>query len=84
MRLRPIEQRTTDYGDFISHDSKPEARDNGAKHRFKLIRFDDVTLSTAPNYLIKDIIPAGAFVILWAHPSPASRSLGLTRPCMSP
>jgi hypothetical protein len=39
-----------------------------AAGRFKLIAFENIRLSTAPNYSIKGIIPRGGLVIIWGPP----------------
>ena len=43
---------------------------NGAAEppRFKLKRFDDVQLSTVPNYLVKGILPRTGLVVVWGPP----------------
>jgi hypothetical protein len=46
------------------------------KYRFKLTRFNDVMLSTTASYLIKDIILADCFVILWGSPKSGKSFLG--------
>jgi hypothetical protein len=36
--------------------------------RFKLTRFDDIKVSTAPNYLVKNILPREGLAVFWGPP----------------
>jgi RecA-family ATPase len=38
------------------------------KHRFRLKRFEEILLSTVPNYLVKGIIPRAGTVVVWGPP----------------
>lgn len=42
-------------------------RDQG-RERFRLVGFDDLTLQTAPSYLVKGLIPATGIVVVWGPP----------------
>ena len=55
-----------------------QARGNGAGHefggapgnelQFKLKRFHEIVLSTAPNYLIKGLLPRRGLAVIWGLP----------------
>jgi AAA domain len=45
-----------------------QAKPPQSKIRFKLERFDDVKPSTAPNYLVKGIIPRHGMTVIWGPP----------------
>jgi hypothetical protein len=45
-----------------------QAKPAQSKIRFKLERFDDVKPSTAPNYLVKGIIPRHGMTVIWGPP----------------
>ena len=36
--------------------------------RFKLVPFDQITLSSAPSYLVKGLIPRNGLVVIWGAP----------------
>jgi hypothetical protein len=64
-----MEKRTTDYGDFISYEFKPDANGGSANApRFRLQPFNSIGLDTVPEYLIKDILPRTGIAVVWGPP----------------
>jgi hypothetical protein len=45
-----------------------EGEDNRLPPRFKLIRYSDVTLSVARNYLVKNMVPREGLIVAWGPP----------------
>jgi hypothetical protein len=52
--------------------AEPRVGDNGgskgAPIRFKLTPFEQIQISTAPDYVVKGIIPKGGLVVIWGAP----------------
>ena len=46
----------------------PSGNGGTAPLRFKLKRFDQISLSTTPNYLIKGSMPRSGLVVIWGPP----------------
>src|SRR5262249_43776065 len=40
----------------------------GRRIRFKLTPFEQIQISTAPDYVVKGIIPKGGLVVIWGAP----------------
>jgi len=57
VRRRHDKAKKINSGDDISFDPK-----------FTIKRFDDITITTTPNYLIKGIIPRAGLVVVWGPP----------------
>jgi RecA-family ATPase len=50
-------------------DRKRAAKSNGHyKQRLEFVQFKDISLSTAPRYLMKGIIPSEGLVVVWGPP----------------
>lgn len=48
--------------------TKPTQRQPGLANTFRLVRFRDVRLDTSAAYLVDDIIPRDALVVVWGAP----------------
>ena len=61
---------TREYpGTFDEVIDDPRKTNGGARRvRFKLTAFEQIQISTAPNYLVKGIIPRAGLVIFWGPP----------------
>src|SRR5262249_40440692 len=62
----------SDINDTLRNEGEDAARkrhDNASKFvKYKLIPFADLKPSTAPNYLIKGLIPRTGLVVVWGPP----------------
>jgi len=58
---------TTQVDDAYTRLSQLRAQ-AGARRRFKLMRFDDVMLPTAANYLVKGLLPRQGLAVVWGPP----------------
>jgi hypothetical protein len=56
--------------DMVDEDKRRGKGNGHAKSsgRFQLKPFDTIKLSTAPNYLVKGIIPRTGLVVVWGPP----------------
>jgi hypothetical protein len=50
------------------HDRAHAKCGNGKSHRFELKIFERISMTTAPNYLVKGILPRVGLVIVWGPP----------------
>jgi hypothetical protein len=68
--------KSEDFGDYTSRKFGPEDfaespsvdPSKEGPGRFKLIPFDEISLSTEPNYLVKGIIPRVGLTVVWGPP----------------
>jgi hypothetical protein len=76
-------QRIT--SDAFENSEKANGADRQAQFdpRFKLTRFDDIKISTAPNYLVKNILPREGLAVFWGRRNAANRFCFTTYQCTS-
>src|SRR5262249_38175398 len=46
----------------------PKGNGSGQHQRFKLTRFEEITMTTAVNYLVKGVVPREGMVVIWGPP----------------
>src|SRR5215510_6828331 len=67
--VRARSDRAKKYtGNGKADDEQPSDAPQTYDPRFKLTRFKDITPNTAPNYLVKGIIPREGIVVIWGPP----------------
>jgi KaiC/GvpD/RAD55 family RecA-like ATPase len=63
---------TKDYSDQYDEEvdslSIDPDKEDARPHRFKLVPFGEINLSTEPNYLIKGIVPRTGLTVIWGPP----------------
>jgi hypothetical protein len=70
----PLEQEVEDFdpGPPRANGSEPpppqQSQEPSPKPAFKLKNFTEIKMSTAPAYLVKDLIPRGGLVVVWGPP----------------
>jgi AAA domain-containing protein len=66
------QERITDDLLLDQHNTKQQSngqqKANAGKQRFTLKRFEDIRLSTEPNYLVKGILPRTGLAVVWGPP----------------
>ena len=57
-----------EYDEEVDSPSIDPDKEGNKPHRFKLVPFGEINLSTEPNYLIKGIVPRAGLTVIWGPP----------------